>query len=115
MKLSETPPVSFLPGGLVNRYTRKLSKAFLVSFLTFAPEAARADGLLEGMADGINDTVTYVSEGASNLGDRIEENVKPAASNFAHSVRKVTSRVFGGISKIADKAKRKLDPDDSDK
>ena len=98
----------------MNHYTRKLSQPFLIIGLTFASQAARADGLVEGMADGINDAVTYVTEGASNLGDRIEENVKPAASNFAHSVRKVTSRVFGGISKIADKAKRKIDPDESE-
>ena len=115
MKQAEAPPASFFPGGPVNHSTGKLTQALVISFLTFAPGFARADGLLEGMADGINDTVTYVSEGASNLGDRIEENVKPAASNFTHSVRKVTSRVFGGISKIADKAKRKIDPDESEK
>ena len=99
----------------MTHYTRKLFLMLLFCIPTLRPQSARADGMLEGMADGMNDIFVNASDSASNLGEQIEKTVKPAANQFAQNMRKITGNLLTEISMAASKAKQNLNLDTPDK
>lgn len=69
--------------------------AFVAALFLSANAPVYADGLVEGMADGLNDMADAFVKAADSAAVKIKENVGPTA-------KKVGENVDGAVYKIAD-------------
>ncbi len=94
--------------------TRVLGLGMFLVSLSAVSTQALGDGLLEGMADGVNECYDSVSKAVTDLGQRMESNLRPGFEAFGEQVNRSVTGLLDGVAKAVTKAKENLRSDPSD-
>jgi hypothetical protein len=87
---------------------RVIGILFNLALFLSVSTTARADGLIDGMADGINDSYTYVSKVFEELGDHLEQNVTPSVKNIGKQVQRSAIDILDGVTHVTNNLKQDL-------
>ena len=75
----------------------------ILTVLAFPAPKVLADGLLEGMADGINEIADDALKAADAAGKKIKNDTAPAVKSFSENVNKIAFNVADFLSDAANR------------
>jgi hypothetical protein len=109
---------AYVVGGFMNTGTRVFGFWMMCGSVLGMPSSVYADGLIEGMADGVNDCYDAVAKTVEDLGQRVDKQVRPSVEKFGeqvgHQLRQAVTGFLDGVAKAATKAKENLTPEKSE-
>ena len=83
-----------------------LIKLIFVITIVTAANPAKADGLLEGMADGVNEAADYLIKAADTAAQNLKTATAPSAKAFADNVHQVAAQLADLLSDAADRVRQ---------
>ena len=96
--------LEFMTENIVTLPLGYISRTFaILTILAFPAPKVFADGLLEGMADGINEIADDALRAADAAGKKIKSDTAPAVKSFSENVNKIAFNVADFLSDAANR------------